>query len=441
MTTYTFTGAVAYDRLGSSWRTAAGLRSVSVTDPATGLLPTNLMQAGVAVSWLTADANSRYSFTCDVPGVVVDFGAGAEALYANEVPGMAIAAGGATNTAIDARMKWSGPGTVYALNQQVISPNNDVVSAIAAHTSGGSFTPANWTLSSTFVAQGTTSPANPSARFLRKYSGVKSNFNEAIDVANSVNLKAGATVIDPVWAVGWNMNASFTSENTALPMFRIGMEGGWVDPNGNENYELHLGAYRDSPGSVEIRPISIAVIQGGDGGLGSPAVSFCASETLTTSTFRVAIPSGANVMEFGSSGWHYHRNVTIDRGASAPSLLTVGDGLNSGQITLNSSLTGVNQIAFQQNFVNKWLVYDANTASLYFRDSVNGVMALQLFPGAGATGQAIFAGQVKINGNVGFAGTAPIAKRATTADSTDLASVITLANALKADLIAYGLKS
>lgn len=104
MTTYTFTGAVAYDRLGSSWRTAAGLRSVSVTDPGTGLLPTNLVQGGVAVSWLTADVNSRYSFTCDVPGVVVDFGAGAEALYANEVPGLAIAAGGATTTAIDTHL-------------------------------------------------------------------------------------------------------------------------------------------------------------------------------------------------------------------------------------------------------------------------------------------------------------------------------------------------
>ena len=109
---YTFTGAVAYDRLGSSWRTAAGLRSVSVTDPATGLLPTNLVQGGVAVTWLTADANSRYSFTCDVPGVVVDFGAGAEALYANEVPGLAIAAGGATTTAIDAHLGGDATGLV-----------------------------------------------------------------------------------------------------------------------------------------------------------------------------------------------------------------------------------------------------------------------------------------------------------------------------------------
>jgi len=124
---------------------------VTVTDPATGLLPTNLVQGGVAVSWLTADANSRYSFTCDVPGVVVDFGAGAEALYANEVPGLAIAAGGATNTAIDARMKWA-PATAYILGQQVLSPNSDVVKANVAHTSAGAYATdvAKWDLSTTF---------------------------------------------------------------------------------------------------------------------------------------------------------------------------------------------------------------------------------------------------------------------------------------------------
>jgi len=68
---------------------------------------------------------------------------------------MAIAAGGATTTAIDARMKWA-PLTVYALGQQILSPNNDVVSATAAHTSGATYNPANWTLSSTFAPRPTT---------------------------------------------------------------------------------------------------------------------------------------------------------------------------------------------------------------------------------------------------------------------------------------------
>jgi hypothetical protein len=53
-------------------------------------------------------------------------------------------------------------------------------------------------------------------------------------------------------------------------------------------------------------------------------------------------------------------------------------------------------------------------------------------------------GQIAINigtSTIGFLGASAIARRATTADATDLATVITLANALKADLVAYGLKS
>ena len=46
--------------------------------------------------------------------------------------------------------KWK-PTTAYTLGQQVTSPNGDVVSAIAAHTSGASFTPANWSYSPTYA--------------------------------------------------------------------------------------------------------------------------------------------------------------------------------------------------------------------------------------------------------------------------------------------------
>lgn len=42
---------------------------------------------------------------------------------------------------------------------------------------------------------------------------------------------------------------------------------------------------------------------------------------------------------------------------------------------------------------------------------------------------------------IGFFNTTPIAKRGATADASDLATAITLVNALKADLIAYGLKA
>lgn len=59
----------------------------------------------------------------------------------------------------------------------------------------------------------------------------------------------------------------------------------------------------------------------------------------------------------------------------------------------------------------------------------------------GSTGEVTIVGAAKVGGNVGFYGTTPIAKRAATADATDLTSAIALVNALKADLIAYGLKT
>jgi hypothetical protein len=45
------------------------------------------------------------------------------------------------------------------------------------------------------------------------------------------------------------------------------------------------------------------------------------------------------------------------------------------------------------------------------------------------------------NNQIGFLGATAISKRAATADATDLASAITTINALKADLVAYGLKT
>lgn len=58
-----------------------------------------------------------------------------------------------------------------------------------------------------------------------------------------------------------------------------------------------------------------------------------------------------------------------------------------------------------------------------------------------ATARSELQSSLQVDGGVGFNGTPPIAKRAASAPANDLASVITLANALLADLQAYGLKS
>lgn len=68
-------------------------------------------------------------------------------------------------------------------------------------------------------------------------------------------------------------------------------------------------------------------------------------------------------------------------------------------------------------------------------------LELQASPAA-AKGSETFTPVIGIrNNSVGFFGTAPITKRVTTASATDLDTAITLVNALRADLIAYGLKA
>lgn len=129
--------------------------------------------------------------------------------------------------------------------------------------------------------------------------------------------------------------------------------------------------------------------------------------------------------------------------------LTIGNNSTASEalLKLNAPTGQVNRIVYSRAGVDSWWIYDANSTPLYFRDQVNGVMQLTVVPGAGTAGRVEVGGECRILGalghrgtTVGFNNTAPIAKRGATADATDLATVITLANALKADLVAYGLK-
>jgi hypothetical protein len=79
--------------------------------------------------------------------------AGSMGLVLATRPSSATAAGTTKPSAIAATQtyvpKWT-PDTAYVTGQQVVSPNNDVVSTSVAHTSGSTFNAANWSLSTTY---------------------------------------------------------------------------------------------------------------------------------------------------------------------------------------------------------------------------------------------------------------------------------------------------
>jgi YD repeat-containing protein len=94
------------------------------------------------------------------PAVWADFVAGGTPINAAALQHIeqGIADGDVTNPASPAAVlqsatfaaKWQ-PLTVYAAGFPVLSPNNDLVTAKTAHTSGASFTAANWDLVPTFA--------------------------------------------------------------------------------------------------------------------------------------------------------------------------------------------------------------------------------------------------------------------------------------------------
>jgi hypothetical protein len=116
VTTYHFTGAVAWNRTGPFVTSGRGIKTKSITDPATGLVPAGLTQNSVAVTSLTTDTYGAFSFnTTDVPGVLVDWGFGPFMVYANEVPALAVASSAPTDTQVSTLVTTGGTATRTSL--------------------------------------------------------------------------------------------------------------------------------------------------------------------------------------------------------------------------------------------------------------------------------------------------------------------------------------
>lgn len=83
MAVYHFTQLIVWNNLSGAVRVAAKVRSKTLVDPLTGLVPT-LTQGGVSVGYITADSLGRVTFTATVDTVRADFGAGPQLLYSDE---------------------------------------------------------------------------------------------------------------------------------------------------------------------------------------------------------------------------------------------------------------------------------------------------------------------------------------------------------------------
>ncbi|WP_284990868.1 MULTISPECIES: hypothetical protein [unclassified Arthrobacter] len=102
----------------------------------------------------------------------------------------------ATSTTVP---KWV-TATAYTAGQLVISPNGDVVSAIASHTSGGTFSAANWNLSPTYASF--LDPASIGPMGIRKKTSSTYGTGYVFGTASSFGFSGTGTPADIAGAFG-----------------------------------------------------------------------------------------------------------------------------------------------------------------------------------------------------------------------------------------------
>jgi hypothetical protein len=248
----------------------------------------------------------------------------------------------------------------------------------------------------------------------------RANFNEIFQF-NQV-MKSGNPYTDPVWGWGYNLSTSFTREVATEPMCSDRLEGGWWDGTRTQ-LERHVAAYMDPANSDEIRPYSIYITVGADGGLGSPSHSFTIGNggaggfTIQDNALRRYLGISNGLATFGVQ---VQFNGTA--GVAGSQYLTIGDGTTTGSdaaLTFSPAPTQNATLKWNQNNVGVWQIYQLHgDASLYFRDIVNGKMLLTMYPGTGSTGQANFSGTITAKGGA-------LAVTGAKSGNTALASLIT----------------
>lgn len=185
--------------------------------------------------------------------------------------------------------KWT-TATAYVVGQQVVNPNNDVVSANVAHTSSAVYTTdtAKWTLSPTFICN-----------------------------------KANARVRSAVKLDGTDQSAALNAEITALAAYGGGtleLPGGAPGIKCNSTIVLHDGVTLEGAG---LSPVS-----------GGPTLFDFSSLATTSNAIQLNNVSDVALRDFYLEGW--------DSGGTASVISTIGTNrrVNIERVIINAATTG-----------------------------------------------------------------------------------------------------
>jgi hypothetical protein len=360
-------------------------------------------------------------------------------LFANAArPSVATAATGDTAGTPTYTQSWA-PSTSYALGQQVISPDNDVVSANIAHNSSADFVTdvQKWTRSVTYTPRVLAQVVEQTAvEVFRVQPVTAGNEPFAVQTNSFPNVGAGGGTFNHGTWMGWNPGRHSTGAVTpGKAGMMMGFEDNYFDYQGSHKYgpEWYVEYWSpDGTSQQMLRPF------------------YCRVEGSDTNTASNCIITH----DIGSDGLGTFQVYSQGMGVRNPLLIVQANGISLGAaVTVAGSVTASTfvggglgasankDVSFRAGLpTGQVLFYNSTASFINLQISESGAITLRdgmTFNMFGATG-AKFGGSA--TQKFGFWGAAPVVRpTGTPAESTDLASVLALANSLRTSLLKAGL--
>jgi len=248
--------------------------------------------------------------------------------------------------------RWSGPGTVYTLGQQVVSPGNDVVSANVAHTSSAAYATdlAKWSLSSTYVPKASDASRNTKSSGTATlaalttgtdstasgYNALTVNTSGTGSTAFGANALAANTTGVTNEAFGWNALAANT---TGACLVAVGANALAANTTADDNIGIGSNALTVNTTGASNTAVGTWALWSNTTAAANVAVGFNALKMNTTGASNTAI--GTQALAASTTG---ASNVAV--GASALAANTTGitnEALGSNALAANT--TGSSNVA------------------------------------------------------------------------------------------------
>jgi hypothetical protein len=343
-----------------------------------------------------------------------------------EVGPAVVAAAASKAEVTDVIPKWK-PSTVYTAGFRVVAPHGIVVTALADFTSGSTYSDANW-------RAGTPTTGVPVVKQAGDARAAVWEYTHAAAFGYLYHLLAGGSFADgaAIIAIGLDSTAGGTGVLIANKSKSAG-----ITINQQPSISADTAYGIKITGQTALAP-SIRLEQNVNGAADALQIVTFGTPTATQHGLFIADPSGAAWATYPIDGrLEGARDLRIrDKNTTVRSIIGVSENgaYPWGDVAAKTAQISKDSVT--------WYSPSGGGSLWSYAWIATGSGFTLATGGAGAFGAVPSNPVISVKNNqIAFLGASAISKRPATADATDLASAITAVNALKADIIAFGLKA